>query len=47
MNKLREVRAIKRLSYSNLINLIEILDDEEPKRLLLVFELMEMIHTKQ
>ena len=30
MNKLREVRAIKRLSYSNIINLIEVLDNEEP-----------------
>lgn len=30
MNKLREERAIKRLSYSNIINLIEVLDNEEP-----------------
>jgi serine/threonine protein kinase len=43
VNKLREVRALKRLSsFSNIINLIEVLYDEETKRLALVFELMEM-----
>ena len=43
VNKLREVRALKRLStHSNIITLIEVLYDELTGRLALVFELMEM-----